>query len=144
MEKPVRKTWQAVFNADWKLLRYAYLKDGEISPTWFLHWDDCMRELMANDEAKTPAVTMASLATVAYDPLAITFAHVAWASLRLEGESDEDHGHRLAEVPPSEQTSTPMNNLLGQFAHAVDCRRRVPHRLHDPTQRRNHRREVRA
>ena len=108
VKKPVRKTWQAVFNADWKLLRYTYLKDGEICPTWLLHWDDCMRELrtpMANDEAKAPAVTMASLATVAYDPSAIAFAHEAWASPRLEGESDEDYGQRLAEVPSSEQTN---------------------------------------
>ena len=108
VKKPVRKTWQAVFNADWKLLHGAYLKNGEICPTWFLHWDDCMRELrtpMTSDEAKAPAVTMASLAIIAYRPLAVAFAHEGWVSPRLQGESDEDYRRRLAEVPPSEQTN---------------------------------------
>ena len=108
VKKPVRKTWQAVFNADWKLLHGAYLKNGEICPTWFLHWDDCMRELrtpMTSDEAKAPAVTMASLAIIAYRPLAVAFAHEGWVSPRPQGESDEDYRRRLAEVPPSEQTN---------------------------------------
>ena len=108
VKKPVRKTWQAVFNADWKLLHGAYLKHGEICPTWFLHWDDCMRKLrtpMTSDEAKAPAVTMASLAIIAYRPLAVAFAHEGWVSPRPQGESDEDYRRRLAEVPPSEQTN---------------------------------------
>ena len=60
---------------------------------------------MTSDEAKAPAVTMASLAIIAYRPLEAAFAHEGWVSPRLEGESDEDYRRRLAEVPPSEQVN---------------------------------------
>ena len=35
VKRPARKTWQAVINADWKLLHGAYLKHGEIAQPGF-------------------------------------------------------------------------------------------------------------
>jgi hypothetical protein len=35
---PPHKTWQATFNYDWMLVKDAYFRNGELMPTWLLHW----------------------------------------------------------------------------------------------------------
>jgi hypothetical protein len=97
---PTHKTWRATFNYDWKQVKDAYFRSGELMPTWLLHWPGAVQELVtpfADVEQKQDAIMMASLAVCAHDPCGIAFACEAWGEPhRRPDESEEDYGRRLA------------------------------------------------